>query len=194
MGLIICGDCKSKISDQAPVCPKCGRPRSVNKSSRFASLLWIGLFFVAVYGLLQVASATMSWYSSKQEKDRLARMTPAQRTIEQKLRAEEAAQTIEVEAAKAAAAEKARQQAVRTRGSALACEKLILSQLRDPDSAKWEISPLTVPVEVTGDDYRSVHRLRAKNGFGGINLAVYDCRLRWAAGRWQFVSLVDQSR
>lgn len=28
MGLIICPDCKSEISDQAPQCPKCGRPRS----------------------------------------------------------------------------------------------------------------------------------------------------------------------
>jgi len=56
MPLINCPDCTTEVSDKAPVCPKCGRPLSAQKSLFTKDLGVGGLIYTLIigFGLLLV--------------------------------------------------------------------------------------------------------------------------------------------
>jgi hypothetical protein len=55
MALITCPDCKSECSDQAPACPKCGRPLGGEKSVLTKDLGFGGF----VYALLIIGGLAL---------------------------------------------------------------------------------------------------------------------------------------
>lgn len=56
MALIACPDCQTEVSDQAPACPKCGRPLAAEKSVVTKDLGFGGF----IYALLVLAGIVIT--------------------------------------------------------------------------------------------------------------------------------------
>jgi DNA-directed RNA polymerase subunit RPC12/RpoP len=70
MALIACPDCGTQVSDQAPACPKCGRPGNPNAAAKSETGAWcphcghrdsrrgvsIGWFAAIIYGIFVLST------------------------------------------------------------------------------------------------------------------------------------------
>lgn len=104
-----------------------------------------------------------------------AKMTPEQREL--------------VAAEKAAKAAEANKPAPPERLAKTACKNFINLRLNDPDSAEFPYTSDWPSVALKDGKYRVMANLRAKNAFGALMLAEFQCDVRLDNRGWTLVDL-----
>ena len=144
MALVKCSECKGKVSDTAASCPHCGSPVSAAPATKGS-----GLAAVLVWSF---ALVVLVWACVP---DGDANLTPEEAAAVEAERAEEKRKGFHCLSA--------------WDGSHPTFKKMVIDGLRDPQSFE-HIETRVSPVDGDG-----LHRIwmdyRAKNGFGGMNVA-----------------------
>lgn len=174
MSLINCTECKKKVSSKASACPHCGAPVVVfitPKGStwrRKAGIALAVLIALTAYGHYNNWSQQRA--AKKAERDefwRRSQLTPEQRIAEDKARQEKLAAQ-QAEAQRQAAIEA---RATKTKTHQMACLSALTSTLHDPGS----FSLIKHQGYVEGNQYSGFIDGRAKNSFGALIVATWQC-------------------
>lgn len=172
MALVKCPDCETKISDKAVNCPKCGRPGPFPVENELGRqiLLIMMITCVIIFILFQCFSCVSDHYKWKEEKERVAKLTPEQRAAEikaneEKRDSEERRKQEEIQ--KRENELKAREEKAKHKNQnvnenmIILCKGYVSNRLKDPDSAKWE--------DVFVGKSAVCGSVNSKNSFGGYS-------------------------
>lgn len=171
MTLKTCSECGKEISSSAEACPHCGlKPRRTKPVTWLVLGLIILIFFVSMKNSIEKENQDAT------ERDRVALLTPEQRSAEQKKKAEAAARE-----AKEKELDSAR----------FVCEEFVRRSLHDPKSAEFG-SRHGYRTRQQADVYHVQVQVRAKNAFNATRAAVFDCKTRRVGSDWAMVSVAQQ--
>lgn len=194
MPLINCHECNKEISDSAKTCPHCGAPTKMPqpkmKKRKTGFFTW---FIVGILSLLFI-SAIYNGYSARQaeveknkaEQDRIAMLTPEQRTAE--AAAKKAAAKAQAESDAKAVKEKAAGEDMAL--AEATCQLAIEHAANDPDSVSWIREERRFGyTNKDQTEAASEQPFRAKNGFGATTRHTAVCKLKKIDGQWQIVKI-----
>lgn len=167
MALVRCPECDTQISDKAAACIKCGAPVDLTKIREKKSnelLGWSVIGGIAIVIFIVYRLTT----DSKPEKPWTPQVVLSPQEQAEKDRAE-----------------------VRV-GVAYACRDFVKRSLRDPESAQFDGRNADVPVTTQADGtFVALIKVRANNGFGGKNAAIFSCTLQLDAGTYRLAALKE---
>ena len=194
MALIKCTECGKDVSTEAKKCPSCGAKVKLPKkpTSPFLKYLLIGVFGVSVIGAFIGNQDNRD--AKKADDDKLAAMSPEQRSAALAQRQAAAASAAAIANAKKAAQEKAAAESEALRhdiGMAeVTCSMLFEKRAHDPSSVEWIRDERKF--NFTSKDMKhatSVQGVRAKNAMGGLIKGVVKCALVKDATGWNVVKM-----
>lgn len=72
--------------------------------------------------------------------------------------------------------------------AATMCQYMLQSRLREPSSAEW-VDWQNWPMTRTGEKFRMVATVRARNGFGGMSVEKFECLFKEQDGELHMTGL-----
>lgn len=151
----------------------------MKRTSGFVKLI-IG--FMIFYAILQVIVQQRNDEARRAESERVSKLTPEQRAVEEKMKKAEEAKRKESDALSTAVA---------------ICRQGSKQLFKDPSSVSFPQMNSEVPVEKKKDGtYLVQFQARAKNSFNATVLSIFNCRTAPASepGKWNIISIKEFNR